>query len=191
LEVQPNCSDDAIESTMKGLEVIGERGEGLIRFVQSYRMLTKVPVPQFSQVSVQSLFDRLSILVSPLKSDYGVAIQFYAPNPDFEVQIDEQMMVQVVINLVKNSAEALQGCENPKIEIHARKLSGEKVEIFVTDNGPGVPEEILEEIFIPFFTTKATGTGIGLSHSRQILRAHGGSIGCSSEHGKTIFRLIW
>jgi nitrogen fixation/metabolism regulation signal transduction histidine kinase len=191
LEVQPNCSDDAIESTMKGLEVIGERGEGLIRFVQSYRMLTKVPVPQFSQVSVQSLFDRLSILVSPLKSDYGVAIQFYAPNPDFEVQIDEQMMVQVVINLVKNSAEALQGCENPKIEIHAHKLSGEKVEILVTDNGPGVPEEILEEIFIPFFTTKATGTGIGLSHSRQILRAHGGSIGCSSEHGKTIFRLIW
>jgi two-component system, NtrC family, nitrogen regulation sensor histidine kinase NtrY len=191
LEVQPNCSDDAIESTMKGLEVIGERGEGLIRFVQSYRMLTKVPVPQFSQVSVQSLFDRLSILVSPLKSDYGVTIQFHAPNPDFAVQIDEQMMVQVVINLVKNSAEALQGCENPKIEIHAHKLSVDKVEILVSDNGPGVPEEILEEIFVPFFTTKATGTGIGLSHSRQIMRAHGGSIGCNSEPGKTVFRLTW
>jgi two-component system, NtrC family, nitrogen regulation sensor histidine kinase NtrY len=191
LEIQPNCSDDAIESTMKGLEVIGERGEGLIRFVQSYRMLTKVPVPQFSQVSVQSLFERLSILVSPLKIDYGVAIQFHAPNPDFVVQIDEQMMVQVVINLVKNSAEALQGFENPKIKIHAHKLSGEKVEITVADNGPGVPEEILEEIFVPFFTTKATGTGIGLSHSRQIMRAHGGSIGCNSEKGNTVFRLAW
>lgn len=191
LESEPNCSDDAIESTVKGLEVIGERGEGLIRFVQSYRMLTKVPVPQFSQVSVQSLFDRLSILVSPLKADYGVAIQFHAPVPDFEVQIDEQMMVQVVINLVKNSAEALQGCENPKIEIHAYKLSVDKVEILVSDNGPGVPDEILEEIFVPFFTTKATGTGIGLSHSRQIMRAHGGSIGCNSEPGKTVFRLTW
>lgn len=191
LEVQPNCSDDAIESTMKGLEVIGERGEGLIRFVQSYRMLTKVPVPQFSKVSVQNLFDRLSILVSPLKAEYRVAIQFYAPDPDFEVQIDEQMMVQVVINLVKNSVEALQGCENPKIEIHAQMLSVEKVEITVADNGPGVPEEILEEIFVPFFTTKATGTGIGLSHSRQIMRAHGGSIGCNSEPGKTVFRLVW
>lgn len=191
LEIQPNCSDDAIESTMKGLEVIGERGEGLIRFVQSYRMLTKVPVPQFSQVSVQSLFDRLSILVSPLKSDYGVAIQFHAPDPDFVVQIDEQMMVQVVINLVKNSAEALQETQNPQIEVHAHKLSGEKVEITVADNGPGVPEEILEEIFVPFFTTKATGTGIGLSHSRQIMRAHGGSIGCNSEKGNTVFRLTW
>lgn len=191
LESEPNCSDDAIESTVKGLEVIGERGEGLIRFVQSYRMLTKVPVPQFSQVRVQSLFDRLSILVSPLKADYGVAIQFHAPVPDFEVQIDEQMMVQVVINLVKNSAEALQGCENPKIEIHAHKLSVDKVEILVSDNGPGVPDEILEEIFVPFFTTKATGTGIGLSHSRQIMRAHGGSIGCNSEPGKTVFRLNW
>lgn len=191
LASEPNCSDDAIESTVKGLEVIGERGEGLIRFVQSYRMLTKVPVPQFSQVRVQSLFDRLSILVSPLKADYGVAIQFHAPVPDFEVQIDEQMMVQVVINLVKNSAEALQGCENPKIEIHAHKLSVDKVEILVSDNGPGVPDEILEEIFVPFFTTKATGTGIGLSHSRQIMRAHGGSIGCNSEPGKTVFRLTW
>ena len=192
LEAQPEyASDDAIESTMKGLEVIGERGEGLIRFVQSYRMLTKVPVPQFSQVSVQKLFDRLSILVSPLKAEYRVAIQFYAPDPDFEVQIDEQMMVQVVINLVKNSVEALQGCENPKIEIHANKLPGDKVEILVSDNGPGVPEEILEEIFVPFFTTKATGTGIGLSHSRQIMRAHGGSIGCNSEPGKTVFRLQW
>lgn len=191
LESEPNCSDDAIESTMKGLEVIGERGEGLIRFVQSYRMLTKVPVPQFSQVSVQSLFDRLSILVSPLKTDYGVAIQFHAPNPDFAVQIDEQMMVQVVINLVKNSAEALQETQNPQIEVHAHKLSGEKVEITVADNGPGVPDEILEEIFVPFFTTKATGTGIGLSHSRQIMRAHGGSIGCNSEPGNTVFRLTW
>jgi len=192
LEAQPEyASDDAIESTMKGLEVIGERGEGLIRFVQSYRMLTKVPVPQFSQVSVQNLFDRLSILVSPLKAEYRVAIQFYAPDPDFEVQIDEQMMVQVVINLVKNSAEALQGCESPKIEIHANKLPGDKVEILVSDNGPGVPEEILEEIFVPFFTTKATGTGIGLSHSRQIMRAHGGSIGCNSEKGNTVFRLVW
>lgn len=191
LASEPNCSDDAIESTVKGLEVIGERGEGLIRFVQSYRMLTKVPVPQFSQVRVQSLFDRLSILVSPLKADYSVAIQFHAPVPDFEVQIDEQMMVQVVINLVKNSAEALQGCENPKIEIHAHKLSVDKVEILVSDNGPGVPDEILEEIFVPFFTTKATGTGIGLSHSRQIMRAHGGSIGCNSEPGKTVFRLTW
>lgn len=185
------ASDDAIESTMRGLEVIGERGEGLIRFVDSYRMLTKVPIPQFSQVNVQSLFDRLSILVSPLKVDYGIAIQFHTPNPDFVVQIDEQMMVQVVINLVKNSAEALHGFENPKIEIFAHKLSADKVEILVSDNGPGISEEIMDEIFIPFFTTKASGTGIGLSHSRQIMRAHGGSIGCNSENGRTVFRLTW
>jgi len=96
-----------------------------------------------------------------------------------------------VINLVKNSAEALQGFDNPKIEIYANKLTTDKVEILVCDNGPGVSEEILEEIFVPFFTTKTTGTGIGLSHSRQIMRAHGGTIGCNSEDGRTVFRMIW
>lgn len=183
--------DDVIESTIGGLEVISERGEGLIRFVQSYRMLTRVPVPQLTSVGMQSLFDRLSILTSPLKDEFGLVIHFQQPSPDFQVQIDEQMMVQVVINLVKNAAEALSETTDPLVHVACRQLPGNVSEITVTDNGPGIPEEIADEIFVPFFTTKTTGTGIGLSHSRQIVRAHGGSISCSSVKGRTVFRVVW
>jgi nitrogen fixation/metabolism regulation signal transduction histidine kinase len=184
-------ADGDVESTINGLDVIGERGEALIRFVQSYRMLTKVPVPQLNKVSICNLFDRLSILVSPMKEDYGVAIQFQYPEIDFETMMDEQMMVQVVINLVKNASESLSTTLNPTVTITSNQLQNNQTEILVSDNGPGIPDELLDEIFIPFFTTKEQGTGVGLSHSRQILRAHGGSISCTSVPGNTEFRMNW
>jgi len=183
--------DGDVESTIKGLDVICERSEALIRFVQSYRMLTKVPVPQLKTVSIHNLFDRLSILVSPFKVENNVAIQFQYPQPDFETLMDEQMMVQVVINLVKNAAEALSFTENPTITICAAVHQNNLTEITVSDNGPGIPEEIMDEIFVPFFTTKEQGTGVGLSHSRGILRAHGGTIACNSEPGATTFKVQW
>jgi signal transduction histidine kinase len=185
------ASVEEVESTIKGLDVIGIQGEGLVRFVQSYRVLTKVPVPQLTTVSIQSLAERLSILVSPLKTEFGVSIKFQHPNTDFQVQMDEQMIIQVVINLVKNAAEALVKTPDPLILIAVRSLPTGETEITVTDNGPGIPEEILDEIFIPFFTTKASGSGIGLSHSRQNIRALGGTLSCSSQPGKTVFKLQW
>jgi two-component system, NtrC family, nitrogen regulation sensor histidine kinase NtrY len=183
--------EKAINSTLSGLEVIGETGEGLIRFVQSYRVLTKVPVPIIKNVSLVSILERLSILVSPLKAEYGVSIKFNFPAPNLEVLVDEQMMLQVLINLIKNSAEALTETPNPLIRIEAVQKPNEKTEVTVIDNGPGVPEVISDQIFIPFFTTKSNGTGIGLSYSLQIMRAHGGTIHCSSRKGETVFRLVW
>jgi len=185
------ADDEAVESTIKGLEVIGEQGEGLLRFVQSYRMLTKVPEPRLTAVSIESLFDRLSILVSPVKADFGVAIRFQYPQPGFQVTVDEQMMVQAVINVIKNAAEALGETGDPLIEIACYPLPKNETELTVTDNGPGIPDEIQEEIFVPFFTTKTNGTGIGLSLARQNIRAHGGTLSCSSRPGKTVFKLRW
>jgi len=185
------ASDEAVESTIKGLDVIGIQGDGLVRFVQSYRVLTKVPVPQLTAVSMQGLADRLSILVSPMKTDFGVAIRFQYPKTDFQVQADEQMIIQIVINLVKNAAEALANTPDPLILIACRALANGETEITVADNGPGIPEEIIDEIFIPFFTTKANGTGIGLSHSRQNIRALGGILSCTSQPGKTVFKIQW
>lgn len=185
------ANDDDVESTINGLDVIGERGNGLIQFVQSYRMLTKVPVPQFSTVGMKNFFDRLSILVSPMKDQYQVSINFVHPSSDFQVKIDEQMMVQVIINLVKNAAEALSNTENPEIEITTRLHQNGQNEIAVKDNGPGINSEIIDEIFVPFFTTKSSGSGIGLSYSRQIMRAHGGGITCYSKPSETTFRVLW
>jgi len=185
------ASDEAVNNTISGLEVIGIQGEGLIRFVQSYRVLTRVPVPQMISMSITSLMDRLSILVSPMKTDFNVAIRFQYPKSDFQVQMDEQMIIQIVINLVKNAAEALTATSDPLITIACHPSENDETVILVTDNGPGIPEDLLEEIFVPFFTTKTNGTGIGLSHSRQIIRAHGGTISCTSKPGKTVFKMQW
>jgi nitrogen fixation/metabolism regulation signal transduction histidine kinase len=181
-----------ISRTINGLDVIVERGEALMRFVESYRLFTRMPELHRSEVSLQALFDRLSILVSPMKEQYGVSIRFVAPEPDFLVKLDEQVMVQVIINLVKNGAEAVTDNQNGLVEICCSKsVNGEQTEITVSDNGPGIPSEIADEIFVPFFTTKNSGSGIGLSYSRQILRAHGGTINCYSKPGNTVFTVRW
>lgn len=183
--------DEDVLATINGLEVIDERGNGLIRFVQSYRKLTREPIPQLSEVDMQNFFDSLSILVSPMKSDFGVVINFRLECQNFVTRIDEQMIAQVIINLVKNAAESMAGIDNPKIEVVANILPSGIREIKVINNGPDIPPEILDEIFVPFFTTKSTGSGIGLSYSRQIMRAHGGSITCSSNNRKTEFKVQW
>ncbi|MFB6341681.1 PAS domain-containing sensor histidine kinase [Saccharicrinis sp. FJH62] len=171
--------DDDIESTIGGLDVIGERGEALIRFVQSYRILTKAPQPKLAPVEINSFSDRIKILISPLKEDFKGEIRYNTQHEEFTFIADEQMVVQVVINLVKNAIEALGSIPDPVIEIACEKANN-AIEISVSDNGDGIPEDILDEIFIPFFTTKENGSGIGLSLSRQIMRLHGGTLKVSS-----------
>ncbi len=128
-----------------------------------------------------------------MKAQYGVDIRFVPPKTDFAVNIDEQMFMQVIINLVKNASEALANSQtkNPFVEVSALRLSSGETEITVKDNGPGIPENIKNEIFVPFFTTKETGSGIGLSYSQQVLRAHGGSISCQSGSNGTAMRLVF
>lgn len=180
-----------ITRTINGLDVIVERGEALMRFVESYRLFTRMPELHLSQISMQALFDRLSILVSPMKEQFGASIVFIPPDPDFFVKADEQMMVQVVINLVKNAAEAVTGFPGGMVEISCINEGGKTTDVFIRDNGAGIAKEIADEIFVPFFTTKTTGSGIGLSYSRQILRAHGGTINCYSKPGETVFTVRW
>lgn len=181
--------DVNVEKTISGLGVITEMSEALIRFVQSYRVLSKAPKPILMQIKAQAFFDRLNILLSPMKENFSGQLQLKHPDKDFEFNADEQMMVQVIINLVKNAMEAGNGeSANMKIDVSATR-KGNFTEIKVKDDGPGIPEEIQDEIFIPFFTTKESGSGIGLSYSRQILRAHGGSLLCKSKEGETEFTI--
>ena len=176
-----------ITKTIEGLDVIVERGDGLMRFVQNYRMFTKVPEICPIEVDIQAFFDRVSIIVSPMKSEYDATIIIHPINPSFKISIDEQMMIQVIINLVKNACEAVSGNSNGLIEVFCHRDNNQSVEIHVCDNGVGIPDEIIDDIFVPFFTTKQSGTGIGLSYSRQILRAHNGSISVRSKEGETVF----
>lgn len=186
-------SEDTIRNSIGGLSVISERCSGLAKFVQSYRVLTNIPKPVRSSIGITSLFERFSIFTSPMKAQYGVDIRFIPPKADFTVNIDEQMFMQVIINLVKNASEALANSQtkNPFVEVSALRLSSGETEITVKDNGPGIPESIRNEIFVPFFTTKETGSGIGLSYSQQVLRAHGGSISCQAGGDGTVMRLVF
>ncbi|MDQ2180351.1 PAS domain-containing sensor histidine kinase [Marinifilum sp. D714] len=180
-----------VGKTVNGLGVITEMSEALIHFVKSYRMLSKPPKPILGSVNSIEFFDRLSILLSPIKEEFAGELQIQTPKRSFDFVADEQMIVQVIINLVKNAKEAFNGeAEHGKISVSCNK-KGPICEINVIDNGPGIPAEIADEIFIPFFTTKTNGSGVGLSHSRQIIRAHGGSLYCTSKPNQTVFKLRW
>ncbi|WP_421917983.1 sensor histidine kinase [Marinifilum sp.] len=180
-----------VDKTVNGLGVISEMSEALIHFVKSYRMLSKPPKPMLANVNSIEFFDRLSILLSPIKEKFLGELNIQSPQRSFDFVADEQMIVQVIINLVKNAQEAFNGeTEGAKISVNCNK-KGPICEINVIDNGPGIPAEIADEIFIPFFTTKRNGSGVGLSYSRQIIRAHGGSLYCSSKPNQTVFKLRW
>ena len=196
IESKPdNGVDYHVGKTINGLGVITQTNEALIRFVQSYRVLSKAPEPRLNTIDAHSFFDRLNILLSPLKESFEGNLKLQAPDKNFRFIADEQMMVQVIINLVKNAAEAFNGHPLPKdseADIIVNAIKKDKItEIKVSDNGVGIPDEIADEIFIPFFTTKESGSGIGLSYSRQILRAHGGSLLCRSKVGETVFTVRW
>ncbi|BAX79751.1 sensor histidine kinase [Labilibaculum antarcticum] len=187
--------DIHVEKTINGLGVITEMSEALIRFVQSYRVLSKAPDPKLDTIDAHSFFDRLNILLSPIRESFTGNLKLIPPAKNYSFIADEQMMVQVIINLVKNAAEAFNGQAsdlngNANISVTSIK-KGEITEIRVSDNGHGIDDEIADEIFIPFFTTKENGSGIGLSYSRQIMRAHGGSLLCRSKVGETVFTVRW
>ncbi|RUT72814.1 sensor histidine kinase [Ancylomarina longa] len=190
-----NLPDEEVEKTINGLGVITEMSEGLIRFVKSYRVLSKAPQPVMTSIAIHSFFDRLNILLSPLREDFQGKISLQDARSNFHFIADEQMMVQVIINLVKNATEAINEMASRKDSFASIVVSaiqkGQITEIRVKDNGQGIPVEIADEIFIPFFTTKEHGSGIGLSYSRQILRAHGGSLICRSRPGETVFTVRW
>ena len=183
-------SAKTIATTLQGLNVIKEQGKGLMSFVESYRKLTKVPDPEKKLFRVSDLMSRVQILYNSLdnsnKTDLSVSLNY----PDLEIFADQNLISQVLINLLKNALEANESNNNGTIKIVASKGINDHPEICVIDNGPGIPEENIDEIFVPFFTTRQNGSGIGLSISRQIMRVHGGNLKVRSVPDKeTVFCL--
>ena len=179
-----------INQTIKGLDAIAEQSEGLTTFFESYRVLSRIPDPVKKAFSICSMLEKLETLIIHNYENSGISFSFTCNDPGLELKADEQMITQVMLNLIKNASQALEGADQSKIEIHAAS-GGESIQLSVTDNGPGIPPEIADEIFLPFFTTRQKGTGVGLSYSRQVMKLNGGSIEFESEPGRTSFRLKW
>ena len=183
-------SEKVVETTIRGLEIIKEQGKGLINFVEGYRKFTRLPKPEKLIMSVSALLEKTVLLSQSGILNPSIHLAIKQSDADLQILADDQMITQVLINLIKNAAEALEDQAGAKICLSAGSVVSGNVDISVTDNGPGIPEELLEEIFIPFFTTRAQGNGIGLSLSRQIMRLHGGTLKVRSTPGKeTIFTL--
>ncbi|NND80699.1 MAG: histidine kinase [Maribacter sp.] len=168
--------DHELKNTAKGLEVIKEQGKDLMSFVQSYRKFLSIPEPDKEIVPANKLLNKIQLLLDSDEASRNIAIETNVHPQDLDLFIDEKQITQVLLNLGKNAKQSLGNQENALLKLTAGlNKKGEKI-IQVWDNGPGISPELLDEIFVPFFTTKKTGTGIGLSLSKQIMRLHGGSI---------------
>ncbi len=177
-------TDSTISRTLNGLNVIQEQGKGLMSFVESYRRLTRIPEPDKRKFSVENLLERVRILYKSLEKSDTVKLDCTLSDPGMELYADENLISQVLINLLKNALEANEDNPTASISIRAGYDNDQHPELCVSDNGPGIPEQHLEEIFVPFFTTRKDGSGIGLSISRQIMRAHRGTLKVRSRPGQ-------
>jgi two-component system nitrogen regulation sensor histidine kinase NtrY len=184
-------TDRIIEKTLSGMDTIRDTGEGLINFVSKYRKLTRLPQPVFTRFTIASLFERVKELMEEWGAGGTTRIEHEVDPPGLELSADASLLEQVLINLVSNSVEAINKAEKGRITLRA--FEGEEaIFLQVEDNGPGIPGDIIENIFVPFFTTKETGSGIGLSLARQIMLLHEGSITAHSVPGeKTVFTLMF
>lgn len=175
--------EDQIINALSGLQAINKRSNGLSKFVESYKNLTKIPEPEFAEIGVKELFAQIILLMKKGFSSSSVKLSTMVIPDDLTIVADEKMIEQVLINLIKNAMEAEAGDGELKILLAARAEKG-TVKIEVSDNGPGISMEVIDNIFVPFYTTKKDGSGIGLSLSRQIIRKHGGNLEVISKEGE-------
>ncbi|MCK4346130.1 MAG: GHKL domain-containing protein [Bacteroidales bacterium] len=183
--------DETIYNSIAGLKAIEKRSKGLKRFIESYGSLTKVPKPKYSTFPIPKLFQNISALLKDELTKKKIIITFRVRPENLHLTADEKLVEQVLINLIQNSVKALEKTPEPKINLSAL-IQDDRHKIEVADNGDGIPEEILEDIFVPFFSTRKNGTGIGLSISRQIMQLHKGTITARSQPGvETIFTLTF
>ena len=168
------------EEIRNGLQTISSTGKGLLSFVESYRKFTRIPTPEPSLFYVKSFIERMVELARHQHPDVRVTFHTDIAPSDLILYADENLVSQVVINLLKNAIQAIESDKNTDkeghINIRAYCNEAEAILIEISNNGPAIPNDIAEHIFIPFFTTKEGGSGIGLSISRQIMRLSGGNL---------------
>ncbi len=182
--------NETTEDLKSAVETIHKRSKGLLVFVEKYRTLTKISRPDFKIFPIKNLFENIKKLMEKEFDEKDIKFIATVQPESLELTADQGMIEQVLLNLIINSIQALQKKENGLIKLTAELTSKGKVLIKVIDNGIGISKEVQEKIFIPFFTTKTNGSGIGLSLSKQIILLHGAGISVSSNiDSGTIFTL--
>lgn len=183
-------SKENSEDINLAVRTIKKRSHGLLHFVDSFRNLSKIPKPKFQIIPVKELFGHLESFFQQAFSEHEIAYRFDVQPASLEVTADPELIEQVLINLILNAIHAVKERAQARIEVTAKLDERGRVSIQVADSGPGIGREALEKIFIPFYTTKPDGSGIGLSLARQIMRLHKGSITVQSiPNQKTLFSL--
>ena len=173
-----------------GIETIKRRSEGLLKFAETYRNLNKITTLNLKKVYVRDLFENLNNLMQPTLEQKNIELEIILKDPDLQLEADTNLVEQVLINLVVNAIEAVKEKAEPRIVLSAFLAVNRKTVVKVADNGTGMPEELMDKIFIPFFSTKKSGSGIGLSLCKQIMMLHRGNIQVQSVEGEgTAFML--
>lgn len=173
---QENMENGILEDLKLGIETIKKRSEGLLKFAETYRYLNKITKPHLSKVYARDLFESLNYLMGPTIEKKGIELEIILNDPDIYIQADSSLIEQVLINLVLNAIDAVKEQTLPRIALSAFMNETKRIVIKVADNGPGIDDEVRDKIFIPFFSTKKNGSGIGLSLCKQIMVLHKGSI---------------
>ncbi len=181
LKLRQDIDPDDIDSAQSALNTIERRSRGLLNFVEVYRNLTRIPKPSFRHFEIGELFENIRLLLEPKVEEQTIQCNYRVVPPGLKLTADPDLIEQVLINLVINSIHAVRDVENPRIDIVATAENMNHINIAVSDNGYGIKPDNLEQIFVPFFTSKKEGSGIGLSLAREIMRLHKGNITVKSK----------
>jgi len=185
LGVDDESSDGSEEAAdvEEAVSAIERRSESLMNFVDAYRSFSDIPAPEFEVLNVDDIFDHVCGLLRAQTENQDLTLTMSIDPEDLTLTADPDLLDQVLINLTLNAVQALEGQADPQLTLRAFVDRRSQPVIQVEDNGPGIPDDVQEKIFVPFFTTKQEGSGIGLSLARQVMRLHGGSIAVRSTSG--------
>ena len=178
-----NNESGSVDDLELGIDTIKRRSEGLLKFAETYRNLNKITTPNVSRIYVRDLFESINNLMQPTLDQKNIDMQLVLKDTGIWFEADINLIEQVLINLVVNSIEAVKDRPDARIVLSAYRDSSNRMVISVADNGTGMPPEVVDKVFIPFFSTKKSGSGIGLSLSKQIMMLHRGTIQIHSVEG--------
>jgi signal transduction histidine kinase len=183
-EIAESVTAGQLEDLELGIDTIKRRSEGLLKFTESYRNLNKITTLDLKKILVRNLFENLSSLMLPTLEKKHIELEIVLRDPALAIEADINLIEQVLINLLVNAIEAVKDRPEPRIVLTGEVQGNQKIILKIADNGSGIPPELLDKIFIPFFSTRKTGSGIGLSLCKQIMLLHKGNIQVQSVEGK-------